>query len=55
LREVAWNNSVLLGGETSSTGVIMTVDRPAGAIDRGSFASERPPEEELERRRHLDP
>jgi dihydrofolate reductase len=44
----------LVDSETSSTGVIMTVYRPAGALDRGSFAFEQPPEEELERRRHLD-
>jgi dihydrofolate reductase len=44
----------LLESETSSTGVVMSVYRPAGAVDRGSFAFEDPPEEELERRRRLD-
>jgi dihydrofolate reductase len=44
----------LVESETSTTGVIMTVYRPTGAVDRGSFAFEVPSEAELERRRHLD-
>jgi dihydrofolate reductase len=40
--------------ETSSTGVVMAVYRPAGPVARGSFEFDDPTDEELERRRNLD-
>ena len=39
--------------ETSSTGVVMTRYRPAGPVERGSFAFDDAPAEEIERRARL--
>jgi len=44
----------LVDSQVSSTGVVMATYRPAGAIDRGSFAFDDPTPDEAERRRHLD-
>jgi dihydrofolate reductase len=43
----------LVDSKTSSTGVIMTTYRRPCDIDRGSFAFEKPTDEEVERRRRL--
>jgi dihydrofolate reductase len=43
----------LVDAKTSSTGVVISTYRRAGAIDLGSFALEEPTEAELERRRKL--
>jgi dihydrofolate reductase len=43
----------LTDSHTSSTGVVMSTYRPAGAIDLGSFEFDKPTDEELARRERL--
>ncbi len=43
----------LVEAKTSTTGVVMAAYRPAGEMPIGSFASDNPTDEEIERRRRL--
>ena len=44
----------LVDSKVTTAGVIFATYRPAGRIQRGSFACEEPTEREIERRKRLD-